>query len=84
MRGKNPQLGKSLEGLAAQIEERTRPLTKNTYLASQYRAWRGDAAGSALSWRWHSMLVIFYHMLKSGASHSDWVAASLTVSNRSV
>jgi transposase len=46
--------------------------TKNTYLASQYRRLAGRRGRKrALVAVAHSMLVIFYHMLKSGGSYTD-------------
>lgn len=46
--------------------------TKNTYLASQYRRVAGHRGKKrALIAVGHSMLVIFYHMIRSGASYAD-------------
>jgi transposase len=46
--------------------------TKNTYLASQYRRVAGHRGKKrALIAVGHSMLVIFYHMMKSGTSYAD-------------
>jgi transposase len=46
--------------------------TKNTYLASQYRRLAGRRGKKrALIAVGHSMLVIFYHMLKDGTSYAD-------------
>lgn len=46
--------------------------TKNTYLASQYRRLVGRRGKKrALIAVGHSMLVIFYHMLKAGTSYAD-------------
>jgi transposase len=46
--------------------------TKNTYLASQYRRVAGHRGKKrALIAVGHSMLVIFYHMMRSGASYAD-------------
>ena len=45
--------------------------TQNTYLASQYRRLAGRSGRTrALVAVAHSMLVIFYHMLKTGARYS--------------
>jgi len=46
--------------------------TKNTYLASQYHRLAGHPGKKrALIAVGHSMLVIFYHMMRSGASYAD-------------
>jgi transposase len=46
--------------------------TKNTYLASQYRRLAGRRGKKrALIAVAHSMLVIYYHMLKAGTSYAD-------------
>ena len=46
--------------------------TKNTYLASQYRRLAGRRGKKrALIAVGHSMLVIYYHMLKAGTSYAD-------------
>ena len=46
--------------------------TKNTYLASQYRRVAGHRGRKrALIAVGHSMLVIFYHMMSSGATYAD-------------
>ena len=46
--------------------------TKNTYLASQYRRLAGHREKKrALIAVGHSMLVIFYHMIRSGASYTE-------------
>jgi transposase len=46
--------------------------TKNTYLASQYRRLAGRRGRKrALIAVGHSMLVIFYHMIRTGASYAD-------------
>jgi transposase len=46
--------------------------TKNTYLASQYRRLAGRRGKKrALIAVAHSMLVIFYHMIKSGTSYAE-------------
>lgn len=46
--------------------------TKNTYLASQYRRLAGHRGKKrALIAVGHTMLVIFYHMIKSGASYAE-------------
>jgi len=46
--------------------------TKNIYLASQYRRVAGHRGRKrALIAVGHSMLVIFYHMMRSGASYAD-------------
>ncbi len=46
--------------------------TKNTYLASQYRRVAGHRGRKrALIAVGHSILVIFYHMLKAGTSYTD-------------
>jgi len=46
--------------------------TKNTYLASQYRRLAGQRGKKrALIAVGHSMLVIFYHMLKAGTTYAD-------------
>jgi len=46
--------------------------TKNTYLASQYRRVAGRRGKKrALIAVGHSMLVIYYHMLKAGTSYAD-------------
>jgi hypothetical protein len=45
---------------------------KDTYLASQYRRLAGGRGKKrALTAVGHSMLVIFYHMLKEGTSYTD-------------
>ena len=57
--------------------------TKKTYLAAQYRRLVGRRGKKrALIAVGHSMLVIFYHMLKDGTPYADLGATSLTVSNR--
>jgi transposase len=46
--------------------------TKNTYLASQYRRVAGHRGRKrALIAVGHSMLVIFYHMIRSGATYAE-------------
>jgi transposase len=46
--------------------------TKNTYLASQYRRLAGHRGKKrALIAVGHSMLVVFYHMMKSGVTYAD-------------
>jgi transposase len=46
--------------------------TKNTYLASQYRRVAGHRGKKrALIAVGHSMLVIFYHMMTTGATYAD-------------
>jgi transposase len=46
--------------------------TKNSYLASQYRRLAGRRGKKrALIAVGHSMLVIFYHMLKNGTTYAD-------------
>jgi len=46
--------------------------TKNTYLATQYRRWAGHRGKKrALVAVGHSILVIFYHMLKNGTTYAD-------------
>ena len=46
--------------------------TKNTYLASRYRRLAGHRGKKrALIAVGHSMLVIFYHMIKSGANYAE-------------
>ena len=59
--------------------------TKNSYLASQYRRLAGRRGKKrALIAVGHSMLVIFYHMLKQGTTYPIWAPISWTVSNRNV
>jgi transposase len=45
--------------------------SKNTYLASQYRHLARRGRKKALVAVAHSMLVIFYHMLKDGKKYAD-------------
>jgi len=45
--------------------------SKNTYLASQYRHLAPRGRKRALVAVGHSMLVIFYHMLKNGSTYAD-------------
>lgn len=58
--------------------------TRNSYLASQYRRLAGRRGRKrALIAVGHSILVIFYHMLKTGTSYTDfWAVTSSIASSR--